>query len=180
VITWGSLRFRENIFYNEDRLFVENYLGKCLAMVRSGDSNAKSPVAQMISARTYHYQLREDSTMAVSRENTSVTEQEVSEIAAFDCMLHDIYETVGADSETFSLAMQDMVMSELRLFRRMIGKKHIFQYRKHPMRSYARAARRMQVTFDDERDAILWKVFLRYGRTGLTYTKDPGFFDKAQ
>lgn len=174
IIEQGRLRFRENIFYNEDRLFVENYLGKCYSKRIAGD--VVRPEIQMIPARSYHYQLREDSAMSVARDETGVTVREVSEIAAFDCMLRDINATVGADSRAFSLALQDMVFSELRLFRRMIDNENIFRYRNHPMRMYARAARRMKVTLEKDRDKILWKIFLRYGRTGITYTKNPQFF----
>lgn len=178
IIESRRIHFRENIYYNEDRLFIENYLTRCYNMCTIGDLT--NPEVQMISATSYHYQLREDSAMAVTRDETTVTEDEVSEIAAFDCMVKDIYENFGLESNLFSVVLKDMAFSELRLFRRMISKEHPFKYSKHPMRMYARAAKRMKISFEKERDAILWKVFVRYGRTGLTYTKNPDFFEEEE
>ena len=163
--------FHEDIFYNEDRLFVLEYLLGCYK-----DSGFSENVVRMIPAKTYCYCLHEVSAMAVSRDAASVTEKEVTEIEAFSRMLEKIRSILGEDSETYRLAVQDRVRSELRMFRRMIGRKEVFRYRKHALRSFARRGNKTDVRFLDEREQILWNIFVRYGKTGMTYTRDPEFF----
>ncbi len=174
IIRERLVSFRENIKYNEDRLFVVEYLCAAYNMVTIKDLESAS--ALMISDHLYNYLLHEDSITGETRSRKEVSIEEISEIAAFDLMLQRIALSIGASSRAFAAGHLDMIHSELRMFRRMIGPKQIFKYTNSPMRVYAKLAGRVKFEPSCPKEEILWKIFKRYGRTGCTYTKNPEFF----
>lgn len=178
VIDRYRLRFQEDIFYNEDRLFVLEFLLKCYEADKENlllHSDMHS-VIRMITAQPYYYQLHEISAMSSARKGGMVADREATEIVAFERMLSEIEEILGKDNEVYSSAKKDMIYSELRMFRKMVGRRRSFQYRNHMLRRFARKAEAQDVFFLEGKDKILWNVFIRYGRTGSVYTRNPDFF----
>lgn len=174
VIQNGRLCFDENIFFNEDRLFVLNYLLECKnRAMKSEEYNFK---IHKITCRPYFYQIRPQSSMGSVSEKKRLSEKEITEIDAFGLMISKLRQIYSKDSRVLQLVQKDMVYSELRLFKKMIWDKNIFKYRHHKMRKYAKQARVMEVEFELEKERILQKIFLRYGRIGVIYTRNPDFF----
>ena len=172
IIKRNGLHFDEEIFYNEDRLFVLEYLLCCRKLLME----AGEKTIHMLDTPLYQYQLREESAMGVSRKESKVSNREVTEMLAFEKMLAYLKREMPENKRLFDLVTQDMVHSELRLFRRMLNKKPSFCYRKHLMRKFAIKANEMEVDFADDKEKILWRVFIRYGKTGVAYTTNPDFF----
>ena len=164
VIQKAQLFFDEDVFFNEDRLFLVSYL-----LTQKGDT-------LYLPAKNYRYFIREDSAMNAFREGEGVAEGEITEFLAFERMEEKLK---NEDLPRVLYALrEDMIQSELRCFKRMIAKDHIFRYRKSRMRYYAKKA--VKVAYDPQGlyEDVLLRVMIRYGRTGCTYTRNPKLFSE--
>lgn len=148
---WG-LRFAEDISYNEDRLFLTEYMlhGEKVAWMNEW---------------MYHYQVREDSAMGAGR-GFFASEAEMSEIAAFQRIL----KVLEAYPEAYALAKQNMAIAQLRLFRRMLDKKGFLRYRKSSLRKYARKFHRLGYQPRTYNEKIICAKLIFYGYTGICYS----------
>ena len=113
--------------------------------------------------------------MGAFREGYQIREEETTEFAAFLRML----DVLPKDSTAYGMAEHDMILSELRMFKRMIGRERVFAYAKSSFRPYAKDAVRRAYIPGDDREAILFGLLRRYAATGCTYTRNPDFFEKV-
>ena len=152
IIRENHLRFWEEVSYNEDRLFVTEYM-------------MHVENVHWISARKYHYQVRDDSAMSASREYYA-TESEMTEIKAFDRIIH-ILEPL---SEAQKLAKRNMAIAQIRLFRRMLDRKHFLRYRKSSLRTYAKQFQELGYEPKTYNEKVLCKKLIFFGYTGISYS----------
>ncbi len=155
VIEKKHLRFREEFSFNEDRLFLTEYL------------MGQKDVA-MISNHLYHYRVRDDSAMSATREYFA-SEQEMTEIPAFD----EIRKATEADEELHKTVCRNMAYAQLRLFKRMVDDKQWARYRKSLLRKYARNFGKLNYQPRDKQEARLCLRYVFYGWTGISYGKRP-------
>lgn len=162
IIEKHQLCFDEDIFFNEDRLFIVNYLLAAKGNVYFSEQH------------TYEYMIREDSAMNSFRNGSGVSEKEITEFLAFEKM----NEAVKKENlpRVQYLLEEDMIQSELRCFKRMISKEDVFKYRKSRMRYYAKKSREISYEVQGQFEDVLLHVFQRYGWSGCTYTKNPDLF----
>lgn len=152
IIDENSLEFREDIAYNEDRLFITRYMLKARKML-------------WIPYAYYNYQVREDSAMGTGREYF-VNEKEFTELMAFD----EIISALSDYPKARENAIHNMAVAEIRLFRRMLDKKHFFKYRNSIFRKYARRFDELNYKPKTEMEAILIKKILLYGKLGISFS----------
>lgn len=152
IIRENHLRFWEEVSYNEDRLFVTEYM-------------MYAENVHWISARKYHYQVRDDSAMSASREYYA-TESERTEIKAFDRIIH-ILEPLP---EAQKLAKRNMAIAQIRLFRRILDRKHFLRYRKSSLRKYAKHFRELGYEPKTYNEKVLCKKLVFFGYTGISYS----------
>ena len=171
-----DLGFSEDIRYNEDRLFIFNYL-----LVNKG-------VAAWTDRVGYHYLLRPDSVMGALRNSDVVTDAMTTEFLAFSMMRVQLEAILVSDNmllshedarEILRVLRQDEIQSQLRLFKKMVGRKNIFRYRKSPMRRYARECPADLYIPRVPMEDVLLRVYKRYGLTGCTYTSHPEYFSEV-
>ena len=162
VILSNGLRFDEDIYFNEDRLFIVDYLLKAKGSVVTTEKCL------------YNYAIREDSAMSAFRNRQRVSEKELTEFLAFEKM------KIKIESEELSkvayLLNEDMIQSELRCFKRMVSNRNIFQYRKSKMRDYAKKSREVHYDCQGELEDILLRIYHRYAWSGCTFTRNPDLF----
>ncbi|MCR5545728.1 MAG: glycosyltransferase family 2 protein [Lachnospiraceae bacterium] len=162
VIEEHGVSFDEDVFYNEDRLFILRYLLASKGRVSFANTHE------------YHYMIRKDSAMNNFRQGQRVSEKEITEFLSFERMRQAVKKS-GLSEVLYQLE-EDMIQSELRCFKRMISKEHIFQYRKSQMRKYARKSLFITYDIQGEFEDVLLHVFRRYGFLGISYTSNPGLF----
>ena len=153
VIEKKHLRFHEDFSFNEDRLFLTEYL------------MGQNDVA-MVSNHLYHYRVREDSAMSATREYFA-SEKEMTEISAFD----EIRKVTEGDEEIHKVVCRNMAYAQLRLFKRMLDHKQWARYRKSILRKYARSFRKLKYQPKDRWEALLCLRYVFYGWTGISYGK---------
>ncbi len=188
VIRQANLSFDEDIVFNEDRLFLVKYLlaadaqmkpvtdwDKAAATEAAGAKEAAGVLTRCIPDHLYTYVLHKDSVMGAFREGWQVREEETTEFEAFLRMLSVLPKT----SPAYAKAEHDMILSELRMFRRMVGPKQIFAYTHSSFRRYAKDAVRRAYAASNDREALLFGLLKRYALTGCTYTRNPEFFEKV-
>ncbi len=173
-----DLGFSEDIRYNEDRLFIFNYL-----LMNKGRVAYSNEAA-------YHYQLRADSVMGAIRNQDMVTDAMTTEFLAFSMMRvqlemallpglsgdRQLIDPVRA-GQILSELRQDEIQSQLRLFKKMVGPKDIFRYRKSPMRKFAKECPVGLYIPRAPMEDVLLKIYKRYALTGCTYTSHPEYFE---
>ncbi len=172
-----DLGFSEDIRYNEDRLFIFNYL-----LMNKGRVAYTNDIG-------YHYQLRSDSVMGAVREQSVVTDAMTTEFLAFEMMRVQLevgmLPSMSGQKELISPNMarqilgglrQDEIQSQLRLFKKMVGPKDIFRYKKSPMRQYARECPAGLYIPRAPMEDVLLKIYKRYALTGCTFTRHPELF----
>lgn len=152
IIDDNSLEFREDIAYNEDRLFITQYMLKSRKMI-------------WVPYAYYNYQVREDSAMGMGRQYF-VNEKEFTELIAFD----EIISILSDYPEARENAINNMAVAEIRLFRRMLDKKHFLKYRSSIFRKYARRFGELNYKPKNELEAILIKKIFLYGKLGITFS----------
>ncbi|MCR5144582.1 MAG: glycosyltransferase family 2 protein [Lachnospiraceae bacterium] len=162
VIDNNQLRFSENISFNEDRLFLVQYL-------------LDSEKVKCIDDHLYIYWMHDESLMSGFREGYSITEKETTEFAAFLEMLKLLEDS----EELYKIVEYDMIVSELRMFKRIIGPKSFFAYRKNAFRKYAKDAAKRNFSSEEPYAELLFSLLKRYAATGCTYTRNPQLFDKV-
>ncbi len=173
-----DLGFAEDIRYNEDRLFIFNYL-----LMNSGRVAHTNEIC-------YHYQLRADSVMGAVRAQGMVTDAMTTEFKAFSMMRVQLEmamlpgmsggrQLIAPDHARQILRdlRQDEIQSQLRLFKKMVGPKGIFRYRKSPMRQFARECPADLYIPRAPMEDVLLKIYKRYALTGCTYTSHPEYFE---
>lgn len=153
LIAQAGLRFHEDISYNEDRLFVVEYLSHC-------------HTARLLGVNKYHYVLHAGNAVSADMGEFPL-EEEFTEIEAFWRMLPYL-----KDAEASRLARINMAERELLLFRRMIDPHGFARYRKSRFRYHARNFRKLQYRPKDKEEAYLSKKLIFYGWTGICYGKN--------
>jgi glycosyltransferase EpsH len=157
IIEDNHIRFNEDVFYNEDRLFVLQYA----LHIRK---------VKWIPEVIYRYQVRAGSAMDVGRGHFA-DEREMTELIAFENILQ-ILENKPQYAYALENAKNNMAVSELRLFRRMTDKEGFARYRKSIFRKYARKYGKLGYTPQNYIEKVLgWKIIF-YGFTGISYSKD--------
>ncbi len=178
LINQYDLGFADDVRYNEDRLFIFNYL-----LMNSGRAVFTNDIC-------YHYQLRSDSVMGAVRQQGVVTDAMTTEFLAFSMMRvqlemallpgmsgnRQLIDPVRA-GQILSELRQDEIQSQLRLFKKMVGPKDIFKYKKSPMRRYARECPAGLYIPRAPMEDVLLKIYKRYALTGCTYTSHPEYFE---
>lgn len=180
AIKKAGLRFAEDVRYNEDRLFIFNYL-----LMNPGQVAYTNDVG-------YRYVIRDDSVMGKLRTGSRVTDVMTTEFLAFDMMIAQLEallldglskttNPMGLSTATISRLIneirQDEIQSELRLFKRMVSRSDIFAYRKSAMRKYAKACPAGVYIPRGDMEDVLLKILKRYGWSGCTYTSHPEYFE---
>ncbi len=152
IIKNRNIRFAEDVHYNEDRLFVTQYV-----------SNVQKIC--YITNSPYRYIIRDDSATG-SSEDHYVREIEFDELKAFDLILKSLHDYPKA----YSFARKNMAEAEIRLFRRMLSKKDVFRYRKSVFRKFAKRFDELKYEPKTEMEGILIKKLSIYSKLGITYS----------
>ena len=168
IIREKGLWFDEDISRNEDRLFLVRYL-----------LNAES--LAFVYSHQYCYHLRDDAaTAGLVRDVYRVSEEELTEFDAFERMVELLQGRSSVNEEyrdAYEACVHDMILSELRTFRRMVSLIHGLEYARSHMRHFARQCRKYSYEPTDATEAKLYRVYRRYGLTGLSCTWDPMQFE---
>ena len=151
LIEQYELRFREDIAFNEDRLFITSYM-----------LHAKG--VAILAEHFYHYRVREDSAMGMGRKYFA-SEAEMTELIAFE----DIVKMLDVYPEAQKLAKQNMAIAQIRLFKRMLDKRAFLRYRKSILRGYARRFRKLGYEPCDYNEKVICKKYVFYGYTGISF-----------
>lgn len=146
-----NLRFREDIAFNEDRLFLTHYL--------LGET-----MVRIVPEHLYHYRVREDSAMGMGRKYFA-NEREMTEIVAFEEILELLEECPGV----LEYARRNMAIAQIRLFKRMMDKYHFFRYRKSILRKYARQFKKLGYEPRDYNERAICRKYIFYGYTGISF-----------
>ena len=187
AIKKAGLRFSEDVRYNEDRLFIFNYL-----LMNPGQVVYTNDVG-------YRYVIRDGSAMGELRRDSRVTDIMTTEFLAFDMMIAQLEallldglspgigaggknaSPMGLSTSTIGRLIneirQDEIQSELRLFKKMVGRSDIFAYRKSAMRRYAKACPDKLYIPHGPMEDVLLRILKRYGWSGCTYTSHPEYFE---
>ena len=165
-----QIRFHEDVYYNEDRTFIIEYL-------------THTHCTRMAPSHLYHYQLHPKSAMGKVREmqqseDTEFFERRVTEVLGFSYMrralrrFRDAYYCCGAD----------MIYSELRLFSEMLTahKEQGRNFEKSLLRKFARRAMLLPFEPENEKRRALYHKLIMYGYTGSTYTPNPEWFFRIE
>ena len=186
-----GLCFSQDVRYNEDRLFIFEYLLRNPGRVAFSDKIG------------YKYMLSDDSVMGEIRSRAEVADEMTTEFLAFERMISQLEELsaytpgsgisdakgngisdIHGDATAASVRArlidairQDEIQSELRLFKRMVGKKDIFKYRRSAMRRYAKACPAKLYVPRGPMEDVLLRIYKRYAWSGCTYTGHPEYFE---
>ena len=168
-----GLSFDESIRYNEDRLFIYDY------MVRT---QKKAAFSNDIG---YSYMIRSDSVMGFAANRGEVTDAMMTELYAFDKMLHHAELCVIMEKnelpqkraiELVDAIRQEMIQRQLWLFKNLLTNKDIFKYKNHPLRAYAKSVKPSLYVPRAPMEDILIKIYRRYALFGVSYTSHPEYF----
>lgn len=164
IIERYHLRFREDVAFNEDRLFVTSYM-------------MYANTVAVLTDCFYHYHVRDDSAMGLGRKYFA-SEAEMTEMIAFDEILRLLKDYPKAQR----LAEKNMAIAQIRLFKRMLDKHAFLQYRKCFLRKYARNFRKLKYEPRDYNEKVLCSKYVFYGYTGISFgvvdTRGMLFVDK--
>lgn len=151
IIEQYQLRFREDIAFNEDRLFITSYM-----------LHAKG--VAILPEHFYHYRVREDSAMGLGRKYFA-SEAEMTEMIAFE----EIIKMLDVYPEAQKWAKQNMAIAQIRLFKRMMDKRGFLRYRKSILRGYARTFPKLGYVPKDYNESVICKKYVFYGYTGISF-----------
>lgn len=178
VIRRFYLRFHEDVFYNEDRTFVTEYL-----------VHVKN--ARMLSDHLYHYIVHSSSAMgramtdqALAAEGTLSLEFEREHLHRFERRVTEIRgffymeKALRGFPKPLFYCRQDEAFSELRLFADILtsDKSLAKRYAHSDFRTYARRAPFLHFLASGKKEEALFRKLIAYGFTGSSYTPDPGWF----
>lgn len=151
LIEEHQIRFREDISFNEDRLFITQY------MLYAKD-------VAVIPRHLYHYRVREDSAMGMGRKYYA-SEAEMTELVAFD----EIVRLIAPYPKACALAKRNMAIAQIRLFKRMLDKRHFLRYRKSILRRFARRFQSLGYQPKDYNEKVICQKYILYGYTGISF-----------
>lgn len=153
IISKYHIRFAQDICYNEDRLFVVEYVLHCNKIILGTEIQ-------------YFYILNAHSAMGQSEYGT-FSEEEVTEIDAFDRMIRKLPNFPGAAQ----LAKKEMAVREMRLFEKMMKKSKFRTFKDSRLRRYARSYHKRISTIRNYEVFIKTVKYILFGWTGMCFEK---------
>lgn len=153
IIDKYNLRFDEDIHYNEDRLFLMQYLMHCEKV-------------RQIPDKCYFFQRHDAAAIKLSMNDGRPSYRALTSVEAFYKMLCESYKL---NDEELTKKIQDMmVREEFKLIEKMLDNVNYNYYRTAPFRRYVHKSLKFKYVPRDEREEFLYKKLKLYVVLGTT------------
>ncbi len=153
VLIDNDIRFNENVHYNEDRLFVMEFLMKCKDI-------------REISDKCYDFQNYDSQAMQLAKEDGKPSYRSLTSVEA----LFEMWKiSLEIEDETFTKSIEnEIIHEELRLIKDMLDDNASHYYKLCPFRDVVKKSLKFDFEPKDKEEAFLYKKLKTYAFLGVT------------